>query len=114
MKSFSDNSFYLLFDEILHRDRPKDSPAAWQAAGVSWHHARHTFEGQNYGFTIEVFEGVHTAKEGWALMVIKEHWWMGRHGETLRSTHWAKPMRGRRDAIMRWLKDRKREIEGTL
>jgi hypothetical protein len=111
VKTFADTSFFLLFEEILRRDKPKDAPDAWTAAGVSWHHTRHTFEGQSYGFTTEIFEAVCSAKEGWSLIVVKEHWWAGRNGETVRSAHWAKPMRGKRTAILAWLKQRQREVE---
>lgn len=113
MRSFADTTFFLLFDEILRTDRPGTSPDTWSAAGVSWRHGRHTFEGPSYGFTVESFELTRAAKGGWSLMVVKEHWWAGRHGDTIRSAHWAKPMAGNRAAIMSWLKSRQREIERT-
>jgi hypothetical protein len=114
LKSFSDTSFFLLFEEILRKDRPKDSPGRWSAVGVSWLYSRHTFEAKDYGFTMEIFEGTHSTRNGWSLLVTKEHWWAGRHGDNIRSTHWAKPLHGNRAAIMAWFKERQREIEGTL
>jgi hypothetical protein len=114
MKTFADTSFFLLFDEILRKDKPKASPAAWSASGVTWQHSRHTYEGLTYGVTTEVFEATNSGKSGWSLIVVKEHWWAGRNGEVIRSAHWAKPMHGSRAAIMSWLKARQRELEGTL
>lgn len=114
MKSFSDNAFYLLFDAILRADRPTGSPSTWSAQGVSWSYSRHAFEGHDYGFAVEAYELMNTGKSGWTLLVVREHWWAGRYGDTMRSTHFAKPIRGDRSAIMTWLRQRQRDIEGTL
>ncbi len=113
MKSFTDNAFLLLFEEILRRDKPKDAPDRWSVSGVTWQHARHGYESSNYGFAVDTFEVVNAAK-GWALLVVKDQWWAGRNGGIIRTVHWAKPMRGSRAAIMAWLKSRQREIEGRL
>ncbi|MGH6887692.1 MAG: hypothetical protein ACREHF_00590 [Rhizomicrobium sp.] len=110
MKSFADTSFFLLFDDIVRNDRPKDDPASWTAAGVTWHYARHTYEGQRYGFTIEVFQAECPAKGGWSLTVSKEHWWAGRHGKVVRSARWAKPLRGKRSRIFEWLRQRQQDM----
>jgi hypothetical protein len=111
VKTFADTSFFLLFEEILRRDKPKENPETWSAAGVTWHHTRHTFEGQSYGFTIEIYEAVCSTKGGWSLIIAKEHWWAGRHGEIIRSAHWAKPLRGKRTTIIAWLKERQRQMD---
>lgn len=111
MKTFADTSFFLLFEEIIRRDNPRREHSVWSAGGVTWRHTRHTFEGQSYGFTVEVFEGTHAGKDGWALMVVKEHWWAGRQGDVVRSAHWAKPMKGSRSAIMAWLKQQQRRVD---
>ena len=112
MKSFADNSFFLLFEEILRRDKPKDTPGRWAVAGVKWHYERHSYESADYGFVVETYEAENTSKDGWALLVVKEHWWAGRHSNTVRSARWAKPLKGNRTAIMAWLKTRQREIDG--
>jgi hypothetical protein len=44
-------------------------------------------------------------------MVVKEHWWAGKQGEVIRSTNWAKPLKGRRASILAWLEQQKRELE---
>ena len=111
MNSFADTSFFLLFEEILRRDRPKDGPAEWSASGVSWQQARHTYEGATYGFATEIFRATKTSKGGWSLIVVKEHWWAGRNGEVIRSAQWAKPLAGSRATIMTWLNQRKKDIE---
>ncbi|MGH6877146.1 MAG: hypothetical protein ACREHV_07165 [Rhizomicrobium sp.] len=111
MKSFADNSFFLLFDEILSRDKPKESPGRWAAGGVTWQYGRHGYESADYGFAVETYE-VTSAAKGWTLLVVKEHWWAGRNGETIRSARWAKPLRGNRTAIIAWLRSRQRDMEG--
>ncbi len=113
MKSFADNSFMLLFEEILRRDKPKDAPDKWSAAGVDWRHARHSYESNGYGYTVETYEATHAAKD-WFLLVVKDHWWAGRNGEVIRTAHWAKVLRGSRTSVMTWLKSQQREIEGRL
>jgi hypothetical protein len=110
VKSFADTSFFLLFEEILRRDQPKDAADRWVTAGVSWLHARHSYQGGDYGFAVETYEASSSAKN-WTLIVVKEHWWAGRNGEVIRSAHWAKPLRGSRASIISWLKSRQREIE---
>lgn len=114
MKTFADNSFFLLFDEIVRMDKPKDAPDVWSAAGVSWRHSRHSYEAHSYGFITEVYEITADTKSGWCLIVVKEHWWAGRNGEAIRTARWAKPLRGNRAAILSWLKSRQRELENTL
>jgi hypothetical protein len=111
MKSFADNSFYMLFEAILRKDKPKDGSDTWTTAGATWHHSRHSFETDGYGFAIEIYEIVSTGRNGWTLLVAREHWWAGRKGEVIRSAHWAKPMRGNRAAIIAWLKVRQQQLD---
>lgn len=111
MKSFADTSFFLLFDEIVRRDKPENGASTWSAAGVTWRHSRHSYEGQGYGFATEVFLAVCPLEGGWSLVVAKEHWWAGRHGGVIRSAHWAKPLSGPRSAIVAWFRTRRREME---
>ena len=111
VKSFADTSFFLLFDEVVRRGNPNRDSDVWTADGVTWTHTRHAFEGQSYGFTVEIFEGTRAGKDGWRLMVAKEHWWAGRRGDAVRSAHWAKPMKGSRQAILAWFKQRQREMD---
>jgi hypothetical protein len=115
LKSFSDTAFFRVFEDVLRRDRPKDSPGHWSAQGVDWYYSRHNFEAPDYGFTMEVYEAVNRSAKGpWSFIVIKEHWWAGRHGNNIRSTQWAKPLRGDRAAIWAWFKQRERVNEGKL
>ena len=114
MKSFSDTSFYLVLERVLSKDRPKDSPGSWTAAGVTWQYSRHNFEAKDYGFTMEIYEAIAAGRNAWSFLYIKEHWWAGRHGDNIRSSHWAKPLSGSRATIMGWFKERQREIERSL
>jgi hypothetical protein len=111
MKSFADTAFFLLFEEILRRDRPKGSPGRWGANGIDWQYARHTFEGASYGYAVDSYQLTRGGTDGWSLLVVKESWWAGRHGESIRSTQWAKPLSGKRAAIVAWLRKRKSEFE---
>lgn len=110
MKSFTDNSFLRLFDEVVRRDRGKSDCDAWSGAGVQWRRSRHSFETQTHGFTIELFEGTKSGRAGWTLLVVREHWWAGRHGDVVRTTHWGKPLAGKRADIALWFDARKKEF----
>ena len=111
LKSFADTAFFRLFEQILLRDNPHREADTWTASGVTWNHTRHSFQASDYGFAIEVFEATRGGKDGWTLLVIKEHWWAGKHGEVMRSTNWAKPMKGRRQAILTWFEQQRPELE---
>jgi hypothetical protein len=113
VKSFADTAFFLLFEEVLRKDRPKNGGDSWSAAGVAWQKSRHTFETNTHGFTIEVYEGRRTGRAGWIFLVVREHWWAGRHGDVVRSAHWAKPLAGKRSDIMAWFKARQKETESA-
>lgn len=113
MKSFVDNAFFLLFEGILRNDRPKDEPGRWEVSGVSWQYERHSYESADYGFVVETYE-ITSVRKGWSLLVVKENWWAGRHGENIRTARWAKPLHGNRTEILTWLKSRQRGIEGML
>jgi hypothetical protein len=115
LKSFSDTAFFRVFEEILRLDRPKNSPGRWSAEGVDWSYSRHNYEAADYGFVMEIFEARRaSSRNPWSFIVIKEHWWAGRHGDNIRSTHWAKLLHGDRQAIWAWFKQRERIIEGKL
>lgn len=114
MKSLADAKFFRVFEAIVKRDNPQRDASTWMSAGVAWQHARHAFQAPNYGFAIEVFEGTRSGKNGWTLMVTKEHWWSGKHGDVIRSTNWAKPIKGQRSAVLSWFEEQRRELGSTL
>jgi hypothetical protein len=111
MKSFANTSFFLLFEAIVRHDNAGLSMDAWKANGVEWNRTHHNFGDQRYGFTVEVFLATRPGRNGWSFMVVKEHWWAGRHGESVKSQNWAKLMSGKRSAVMAWLTERKGELE---
>lgn len=110
MKSLADNAFFLVFEEVIRRDNQNRANDCWSAAGVSWRHAKHSFENEKYGFAVETYEAARPGKNGWTLLVVKEHWWAGKHGDVLKSTQWAKPLAGERRAIFEWFKQRQKEF----
>lgn len=112
MKSFADTSFFLLVEQIIREDRPKDGPSSWSAHGVKWEYSRHVSELRSYGYTMEIYELAATGRSPWALLFVKEHWWAGRHGADIRAAQWAKPLQGERRAIMAWFKDRQKKVDG--
>jgi hypothetical protein len=111
MRSFADKSFFLLFDAIIRHDNAGLSLDTWNARGVEWSRTHHNFGGPRYGFSLQVFVATHPGRRGWSLVVVKEHWWAGRRGESVKSQHWAKQMSGKRSTLVTWLKERKRELE---
>lgn len=111
MKSLSDRSFFLLFERIIHRDNPNLAHDSWKAHGVCWERMRHNFSELRYGYGFDVYIGAHSGRDAWSLLVVKEHWWAGRHGDAVKSQYWAKPLSGKRAVIMAWLKEQKRLLE---
>jgi hypothetical protein len=109
MKSFADTSFFLLFEEIIRRDNPKRDDI-WTAVGVTWRHGRHTFESEKYGFAIDAYEATRPGKNEWTLLITKEHWWAGKRGDVVKTTQWAKPIKGSRQAVLQWLRQRQNEL----
>lgn len=60
---------------------------------------------------MEIYEAASTRKGDWSLIFVKEHWWAGRHGNDIRTTQWAKPMRGERRVVMAWFKERQKHFD---
>ena len=111
VRSFADRSFFMLFEAIVRRDNPQLALDTWTAHGVEWERARHSFAERRYGYTYDVFVAVRPGRTGWSLIVVKEHWWAGRHGDVVKSQYWAKPLKGARPAIVAWLAEQKRLLE---
>jgi hypothetical protein len=110
MRSLADRSFSLLFEAIVRQGNAGSSLDSWNANGVSWNRTRHNFAGRHYGFAIEVFIASCPGRNGWSLVVVKEHWWSGRHRDIVKSQYWSKQTSGKRNALMSWLNERKREL----
>jgi hypothetical protein len=112
MKGFVDNAFFLLFERIISDDNPGLKLDHWSKHGIAWERTRHSFSGQDYSFALDSFVARKVGRSGWALLVMKEHWWAGRHGESVKSQQWAKPLCGDRQRILAWFSERKRALDG--
>ncbi|CAM5281974.1 hypothetical protein ATER59S_00413 [Aquamicrobium terrae] len=73
-------------------------------------HQRHSFAGVVCGFSIHHYTMTKTGSHGWSLLVVKEHWWTVRGEDSLRASEWAKPLTGKRNHIMDWLRNEERRI----
>ena len=111
MKGFSDNAFFLLFERIVSDGNPGLKLDHWTKYGVSWERVRHVFSGPSYGFTLESFLANKIGRNGWELLVMKEHWWAGRRGDVIKFQHWAKPMNGNRQDILKWFSENRKALD---
>lgn len=102
MKSFANTSFFRLFDRVVRPSDPLTPERSWTRNGVDWTHVRHTFNGVDHGFSVDVFTGVKAGKQGWSILVVREGWWMGRKGDPTRTTQWAHVTSGSRADAMSW------------
>lgn len=112
MKSFTDTSFFLLFEAIVRVDNPGLKLDRWSKHGIHWERTKHSYTGPAYGFTLDSFLAVRTGRNPWSLLVMKEHWWAGTHGDAVKSQQWAKPLTGQRQHIFGWFAERKASLNG--
>jgi len=111
MKSLTDTSFFLLFEQIIRADNPGLKLDCWSKHGINWERTKHSYTGTAYGFTLDSFVAVKTGRNAWSLLIMKEHWWAGQHGDIVKSQQWAKPLNGNRQHILAWFSERKRAQE---
>jgi hypothetical protein len=114
MKSLARPSFFRLFELLVSRGNPGAKKSEWSYDGVAFERERHSFTGPRYGFAVEVHTLTASGRQRWALMVTKEHWWLGNESTVLRSVRWAKPLRGQRADIMTWLREKERQFDNEL
>lgn len=112
MKSFADMSFFLLFEQIIRADNPGLKLDRWSKQGVNWERTKHSYTGTAYGFILDSFLAVRVGRNPWSLLVMKEHWWAGSHGDAVKSQQWAKPLAGQRQHILGWFVERKATLNG--
>jgi hypothetical protein len=101
MKRLGDPSFFYFFDRMVSGNDPDFRLDRWTLDGVTWTREKHSYAGQTHSFMNEVFSGVCSGRDGWSLLVVKEHWWKG--GQE-KSQRWALLTAGRRADAMAWLK----------
>jgi len=111
MKGFTDNAFFLLFEQIISEHNPGHKLDRWSGNGVSWERTRHSFASPVYGFAQDSFVASRPGRNGWSLLVVKEHWWAGRAGAELKSRQWAEPLSGERRHILQWFSECKRALD---
>jgi hypothetical protein len=114
MKHFASPSFYRTFDLLLGAANPGLKLTQWSHDGVDWARDRYSISGRNHGFVIEVISLTRPGRNGWSMMVTKEHWWAGEATEAVKSGRWARPMSGRRKDIMEWFRKHERELDRAL
>jgi len=100
MKNFTSPSFFRLFDLLMSTHNPGFKRSKWTLDGVDCGRERHSFTGQQYGFSVEIFTFSRVGKRGWTLMIVKEHWWIGEDGKDTKALRWARPTSGRRNDII--------------
>jgi hypothetical protein len=104
MKSFAHPSFFRLFDLLLSLTNPRLKHSHWMHDGVEFERERHSVMGPKRGLAIEIFTLMRPGRGGWSLMVIKEYWWIGEESRALKNLRWARPISGRREDILSWLR----------
>lgn len=104
MKNFAHPSFFRLFDLLLSLTNPRLEHSQWTHNGVQFERERHSVSGPKHGLVIEIYTLTRPGRRGWSLMVIKEYWWAGTASKALKNLRWARPISGRRDDILVWLR----------
>jgi hypothetical protein len=110
MKNFAHPSFFRLFDLLLSLTNPRLERSRWTHDGVEFERERHSVTGPKHGLVIEIFTLTRSGRRGWSLMVIKEYWWAGEENKALKNLRWARPISGRRDDILVWLRTQEAKI----
>jgi hypothetical protein len=111
MKNFTSPSFFRLFDLLMSTHNPGFKRSKWVLDGVDCTRERHSFTGQQYGFSVEIFTFTRAAKRGWTLMVVKEYWWIGEDSKDTKALRWARPTGGRRNDIIAWFREQEAVLE---
>lgn len=111
MKNFTSPSFFRLFDLLMSTHNPGFKRSKWTLDGVDCGRERHSFTGQQYGFSVEIFTFSRVGKRGWTLMIVKEHWWIGEDGKGTKALRWARPTSGRRNDIIAWFREQEAILE---
>jgi hypothetical protein len=110
VKNFAHPSFFRLFDLLLSLTNPRMERSHWAHDGVQFERERHSVSGPKHGLVIEIYTLTHPGRRGWSLMVIKEYWWVGEESKALKNLRWARPISGRRDDILVWLRAQEAKI----
>lgn len=85
----------------------------WETNGVECVLDRHSYNGENYGFDIEVLRVSMSAdtRLKWQLFLVTE-FWRNEAGESVRMTKWLKLATGKSADVVRWIRE-SRETSGS-
>ncbi len=118
MKSFSDASFFRVFELMVAASNPGLKMSHWTIDNVSVERDRHSFSGRTYGFAIEVFTLSRSDRRSWRLIVTnwrlivtKEYWWNGSQDRPLRTVRWGRVTSGSRTEALAWFRATGKTLE---
>lgn len=76
----------------------------WISKGTECTLSRHSFDGEEYGFSVEVLRIRMRAggKALWELVIVYE-FWHATKGESLRATKWLKLLSGKSADVLKWI-----------
>jgi len=114
MKTLAQPSFFRAFDLLLSTTNRGLRQARWSHDGVEFERERHSFSGFRYGLTIEIVTLTRAGRRGWSLVVTKEYWWAGPDSKALKNLRWARPVSGRRNDILDWMRAQDAALDRAL
>jgi len=114
MKTLAQPSFFRAFDLLLSTSNPGLKQARWSHDGVEFERERHSFSGPKHGLTVEIVTLTRAGRRGWSLMVTKEYWWAGPDNKAFKNLRWARPVSGRRNDMLDWMRAQEAALERTL
>jgi hypothetical protein len=114
MKTLAHPSFFRAFDLLLSTTNPGLKQAHWIHDGVEFERERHSFSGAKHGLTIEIVTLTRAGRRGWSLMVTKEYWWAGPDNKPFKNLRWARPVSGRRNDMLDWMRAQDAALDRAL
>jgi hypothetical protein len=114
MKTLAHPSFFRAFDLLLSTSNPGLKQARWIHDGVDFERERHSFSGAKHGLAIEIVTLTRPGRRGWSLMVTKEYWWAGPDNKAFKNLRWARPVSGRRNDMLDWMRNQDAAMDRAL
>lgn len=96
IKSIASTSFLASFDRLKRSGETQPGQHRWTAHGLQWSRGRHVYYGPEYSVTIEVIRVSAPGTKGWALMVVREGWWVDDGVDPIKTREWAHLVKGDR------------------
>jgi hypothetical protein len=114
MKTLAQPSFFRALDLLLSTTNPGLKQARWTHDGVEFERERHSFSGPKHGLAIEIVTLTRPGRRGWSLMVTKEYWWAGPDNKAFKNLRWARPVIGRRNDMLDWMRAQDAALDRAL